>query len=115
MSVTQNKDSLYLNTTIVNDKNERSNASARYALNGALNERMVNNDLKVTGRFNWSEDKTSLLKVQDYLHPQEHSEPFRRVKEIWTLSSDGRLLTVEQEVQLVDANGYSVKAVYKKN
>jgi hypothetical protein len=114
INVVQERDSVYLNAVNIDDKNEQSTSSAKYAVNGKPVERMFQQNIKLVGSFNWSEDKTRLLKDQKYINIDQPDQPLRKVKETWSLSGDGKVLTILQNVEGSNYDQYSVTAIYEK-
>ena len=114
ISVQQTADSLFLSVVNIDDKGSKSTASAKYPLNGNAIEKEFQTDVKLIGSLQWTADQNHLAKSQRFINAAQSEDPFRKVKEMWSLSNDGRYLTIEQSVEIADADGYAVKAVYEK-
>lgn len=115
LSVRQNKDTIYLSAINIDANGNKLYPSAKYPLNGSKVEKEYQAGVKLVGSFQFSEDQKQLLKDQAYTNATNGKVAFRKVKEVWTLSQDGQYLTIKQTVEIVNGDGYKVKAVYKKS
>jgi hypothetical protein len=113
LSVKQTTDSLFLSVINVDNKGNSSSASAKYSLNGMPAERPYEENTKLVGLFKFSDDKKQLVKDQKVI-ASASKETVRTIKQVWTLSKDGKSLSIEQTVSFPKEEGYTVKAVYDK-
>jgi hypothetical protein len=113
LSVKQTADSIFLDGINVDDNGIRKASSGKYALDGNASEKIIRDTVRLIGFFQFLKDKKTLVKNQNYIIASQ-TEPYRKLQEVWTLSSDKTILTVQQTVAVTNGMGYSVKAVYER-
>jgi hypothetical protein len=113
IKVEQKKDSIYLTGLNVDESGQKKEQSARYSLDGKTMEREYSGGM-LAGYFKYSEDQKQLLKHQDYfMAASTDGKPIRIINETWTLSEDGKKLTIAQHVDVANFDPYSIKGVYE--
>jgi hypothetical protein len=113
--IEQKADSIYLISVGDNGEADRSHI-AKYPLDGTPTEKIADDTIKVRGAFQWSEDKKQLVKNQTYYSTNTPNQPLVTMKQTWSLSDDGKELTIEQTQKAFDSRNpsYTIKAVYDK-
>jgi hypothetical protein len=112
LNVKQKKDSFYLNVVNINADGQHSTGSTTYII-GTAQERMVSDNVKLVGSFNWSEGGKKLVKQQEYIDLDDPANPFRKIKETWSISKDLKILTVVQNVEVKNFESYTIVAIYE--
>jgi hypothetical protein len=96
-AITQTKDEIELTTIFLDkDGNASPPATTKYSLNGNPNERLFQDTLKVVGSCKFSDDKKTLVKDLTYTSTNNPGQPLKTVRETWSLSDDGKELSVER-------------------
>jgi len=109
--LTQTQDSIIVKASGTTQNGNFYSAIAKYSLDGKTIEREIPGDKKLISAMRWSADKTKLLKDQRYISTDNPDKPFRTIKKEWSLSNDGKTLTIDQNV-VADTGNYTIQAVF---
>lgn len=110
-------DSLFVTFKVTGQDGNPYKVSSKYDLTGKVVEKAISNGGTMRSIMIWSADHLGLTKNQTYyLSAKDPAQPTKTINETWTLSADGKTLTIQQTAQIIakPESNYTIKAIYEK-
>lgn len=110
--VTQNKTEIAIKRVSVNKQGDTSTYTETLKFDGTPGTSVVKQNLNKSAVIAWSPDHKQLTLKADYT--DGHGNPAQKVKEDWSLSDDGKTLTI-QCLLISNDKDYELTEVFDKN
>jgi hypothetical protein len=111
----QDGDTVLIKSVSVNNANVADTSFSTYFIDGRSTEKLTNNKMKMKASMRWSDETHAFLRTAEYFS-EDDSKPLLKLNEIWSLSRDGKELTITKAVRdEVNAQySYTTTAVFDK-
>lgn len=115
LKVQQKKDSLIIEGFRFSENSVSNSTVTSYPFNGDNVTTILANKRKMTAFIHWSDDGKILTRYSSYSFHDKPVEVDYKSKESWSLTDNGKMLTVNRIFTLNNGSNYTIKAVYEKD
>ena len=88
--------------------------NTKYITDGSKQTSILPNKRTMTATVNWSKDGKTITRSSDYSEPNDPDTKSYESKEVWSLSADGRHLTLDRTINYSAGEPTVIKAIYDK-